>query len=152
MAKSYLDILKKSSLVSKNITVLGHRTSVRLEPEMWRELKGISKREECTIHDLCSLISLRKSENTSLTAAIRVFLMLYFRAAATENGHESAGHGSFEHMKRRAGMTSDWSTKTHALKADNDEEISRRLAPHLKPSQMVPSDAATNRSVGASDR
>ena len=98
----------KSTLVSRNITVLGRRTSVRLEPEMWRALKDISRRENCTIHDLCSLISLRKNTQTSLTAAIRVFLMLYFRASSTEEGHRRAGHGSFEHMKIRAGMPSSW--------------------------------------------
>ena len=99
----------RSTLVSRNITVLGKRTSVRLEPEMWKELKGIAKREKCTIHDLCTLISLRKNERTSLTAAIRVFLMLYFRAASTEDGHGKAGHGSFSLMKERAGVDTDWS-------------------------------------------
>ena len=113
MSQKYADLEYQSSLVSKNITVLGRRTSVRLEPEMWQELKNISKRECCTIHDLCSLISLRKNERTSLTAAIRVFLMLYFRAAATEEGHKKVGHGDFENMKRRAGMVSDWSALTH---------------------------------------
>ena len=39
MSKKYLELINKSSLVSRNITVLGRRTSVRLEPEMWRELK-----------------------------------------------------------------------------------------------------------------
>ena len=92
-----------STLVSRNITVCGHRTSVRLEPEMWRALKEISARENCSIHELCSLISFRKNKRTSLTAAIRVFLMLYFRAATTEEGHGRAGHGSFDSMKRRAG-------------------------------------------------
>lgn len=92
----------KSTLVSRNITVRGRRTSVRLEPEMWGALKEIARRERCRIHDICSLVSLRKKENTSLTAAIRVFLMLYFRAAATEEGHQRAGHGSFEIMMRRA--------------------------------------------------
>ncbi|MFA5592305.1 MAG: ribbon-helix-helix domain-containing protein [Micavibrio sp.] len=92
-----------STLVSRNITVNAHRTSVRLEPEMWRALKEIAVRENCTIHELCSLISFRKNKRTSLTAAIRVFLMLYFRAATTEDGHRSAGHGSFDSMKRRAG-------------------------------------------------
>lgn len=91
-----------STLVSKNITVLGRRTSVRLEPEMWSALKDIARRERCTNHDLCSLISLRKSVGTSLTAAIRVFLMLYYKAASTEDGHARAGHGDFEVMKRRA--------------------------------------------------
>lgn len=98
----------KSTLVSRNITVLGKRTSVRLEPEMWRALKDISRRESCSIHDLCSLIHLRKNKNTSLTAAIRVFLMLYFRAASTDEGHMRAGHGNFDNMKRRAGMPREW--------------------------------------------
>lgn len=130
MTENYLDLASKSSLISKNITVLGKRTSVRLEPDMWRELKNISKRESCSIHDLCSLICLRKSKNTSLTAAIRVFLMLYFRAAATETGHEKAGHGNFDNMKRRAGMTTDWSAHKHIQNMDEDV-ITKRLAPHL---------------------
>ncbi|MFN3827283.1 MAG: ribbon-helix-helix domain-containing protein [Micavibrio sp.] len=92
----------KSTLVSRNITVMGRRTSVRLEPEMWGALREIARREGCKIHDICSLIHLRKNGDTSLTAAIRVFLMLYYRAAATEDGHRKAGHGSFEQMVERA--------------------------------------------------
>lgn len=103
-----------STLVSRNITVNGRRTSVRLEPEMWRALKEISTRENCSIHELCSLISFRKNKRTSLTAAIRVFLMLYFRAATTEEGHGRAGHGSFDSMKRRAG----WHERTSAVGAN----------------------------------
>lgn len=98
----HLDTLKDTSLVSKNITVLGKRTSIRLEPEMWIAIKDIASRERCTIHDLCSLISLRKKGNSSLTAAVRVFIMLYYKAAATEQGHLKAGHGSFDRMKERA--------------------------------------------------
>lgn len=94
----------KTTLLSRNITVDGRRTSVRLEPEMWNSLYDIAKRESCTIHDICTLISLRKNPKTSLTAAIRVFLMLYFRAASTEEGHIKAGHGNFEFMKTRAGL------------------------------------------------
>lgn len=97
----------KSSLISRNVTILGHRTSVRLEPEMWNAMKDISRRERCTIHELCSLIHLRKSPNTSLTAAVRVFLMLYYRAASTEEGHTRAGHGNFDIMKRRAKILDD---------------------------------------------
>lgn len=97
----------RSTLVSRNITVMGRRTSVRLEPEMWTALKEIARREGCRIHDICSLIQMRKNPNTSLTAAIRVFLMLYYRAAATEEGHRRVGHGDFEIMLRRAQMTPD---------------------------------------------
>ena len=98
-----MDVGAGSTLVSRNITVSGRRTSVRLEPEMWRALKEISTRENCSIHELCTLINFRKNRRTSLTAAIRVFLMLYFRAATTDEGHGKAGHGSFDNMKRRAG-------------------------------------------------
>lgn len=91
-----------STLISRNIRVLKRRTSIRLEREMWRALRDIARRESCSIHDLCSLVYVRKTPNTSLTAAIRVFLMLYFRAAATEEGHAKAGHGDFNAMKRRA--------------------------------------------------
>jgi predicted DNA-binding ribbon-helix-helix protein len=97
---------QKGSLISRNITVLGKRTSVRLEPEMWEALKEISKRECCSIHELCSLIQTSKNRQSSLTAAIRVFLMLYYRAAATEKGHLQAGHGSFERMQSRAHVKS----------------------------------------------
>jgi predicted DNA-binding ribbon-helix-helix protein len=101
----------KTTLVSRNITVFGRRTSVRLEPEMWTALREISAREGCSIHDICTLISLRKKENTSLTAAIRVFLMLYFRAATTEEGHKRAKHGSFEFMKQRARVPVQFASK-----------------------------------------
>ncbi len=92
----------KSSLISRNVTILGKRTSVRLEPEMWQALKDIARREGCTIHELCSLIAIRKRDLSSLTASIRVFLMLYYRAASTEEGHARVGHGNFSTMKRRA--------------------------------------------------
>lgn len=112
----------KSTLISRNITVLGRRTSVRLEPEMWKSLRDIAKRENCKVHDICSLIQLRKNPNTSLTAAIRVFLMLYYRAAATEEGHKRAGHGSFNNMMHRARITEDMlrrlSPRTPGLSVD----------------------------------
>lgn len=94
-----------STLVSRNINVQGRRTSVRLEPEMWAALRDIARREGCKTHDLCSLIAARKNPRTSLTAAIRVFLMLYYRAASTDEGHRRAGHGNFAAMMIRARLT-----------------------------------------------
>lgn len=89
---------EKSTLISHNIMVEGRRTSVRLEKEMWMALKDIAKNEKCTIHELCSAVSLRKKPDTSLTAAIRVFIMAYFQAAATQEGHRNAGHGKGAHV------------------------------------------------------
>lgn len=83
-----------TSLVIRNVTVDGHRTSVRLEPEMWDALSEICRRERCSIHNLCTLVSASKQGPGSLTAAIRVFIMSYYKNAATEPGHNIAGHGS----------------------------------------------------------
>ncbi|WP_409562686.1 ribbon-helix-helix domain-containing protein [Hyphomicrobium sp. MC8b] len=92
----------RSTLINRNVRVRGRRTSVRLEPAMWGSLKEIAKREGCGIHDICSLVDEKKKPEMALTAAIRVFVILYFRAAATEEGHAKAGHGSFAGMVRRA--------------------------------------------------
>lgn len=88
--------MKPSTLVSRNVTVAGHRTSCRLEPFMWDALYDICRRERITIHTLCTQINERKEQATSLTAAIRVFALAYFRAAATEEGHAKASHGHGE--------------------------------------------------------
>jgi predicted DNA-binding ribbon-helix-helix protein len=84
----------QSSLISKNVTIAKRRTSVRLEQEMWAGLMDICRRERATLHDVCTAIAQYKSKNTSLTAAIRVFIMAYYRTAATEEGHIRAGHGN----------------------------------------------------------
>jgi len=82
-----------SSLLSRNVTVAGRRTSMRLEHGMWDALSEICRRERLTVHDVCTAIDARRSAST-LTAALRVFVMEYFRAASTEDGHLRAGHGS----------------------------------------------------------
>lgn len=84
----------RSSLISRNITLHGRRTSMRLEPAMWDALYEIARREKLNIHQLCTMVSDYKGENSSFTAAIRVFAMSYFRVATTEEGHRKAGHGS----------------------------------------------------------
>jgi predicted DNA-binding ribbon-helix-helix protein len=84
---------EKTTLISHNIMIEGKRTSVRLEKEMWMALKDIARQERCSVHALCTVVSQRKKLDTSLTAAIRVFIMAYFQAAATTDGHRQAGHG-----------------------------------------------------------
>lgn len=86
--------VRPSSLISRNVTIAGHRTSIRLEPAMWDALIEICRREKLSIHQLCTMVAERKNVETSLTAAVRVFSMSYFRMAATEDGHSKAGHGS----------------------------------------------------------
>lgn len=95
----------RTTLVSRNIVVNGRRTSVRLENDMWVALMDIAARESRSINDLATLVEQAKKTETSLTAALRVFIMGYFRAAATEDGHRAAGHGAgtpFDSVIRRA--------------------------------------------------
>lgn len=79
-------------LVSRNVTVSGRRTSVRLEPEMWDGLMEICRREGVSTHQLTTLVD-RCRHRSSLTAKLRVFILAYFRAASTEAGHAQVGHG-----------------------------------------------------------
>ena len=78
----------------RNITVSGRRTSIRLEPEMWDGVTEICQREGRTIHEICSMVE-KFRRDSSFTAHLRVFIMNYFRAAATEEGHADAGHGHY---------------------------------------------------------
>ena len=55
-------------------------------------LKDVAEREECSIDELARRIHSRKKRGHSFTSAIRVFVMLYYRDAATEAGHAKAGH------------------------------------------------------------
>ena len=89
-----------STLINRNVFIGRHRTSIRLEPAMWDALAEICRREEMTLHEVCSLIDSRR-QASSLTAAIRVFTLTYFRAAATEEGHASTGHGLLYVGRRR---------------------------------------------------
>ncbi len=109
----------KTALVSRNITVNKKRTSIRLEAQMWIALKDIAEREKCSIHDICGVIAGRKSETITLTAAIRVFLMLYFKAASTEEGHNRAGHGGFQQMMSRVVNTAQPSYEEENVPSKN---------------------------------
>ena len=59
-----------SSLVSRNVRVVGRRTSVRLEPVMWQAMADISAREGITIFDFCSRARAAR-HGSNLTASIR---------------------------------------------------------------------------------
>lgn len=75
------------ALQSKNVRIHNRRTSVRLEPEMWSALNEIAQLENCSIHDLCGAVYDLKERGASFTAALRVFLMEYYRAAARASSH-----------------------------------------------------------------
>jgi predicted DNA-binding ribbon-helix-helix protein len=91
-----------STLDNRNVTVAGHRTSIRLEPAMWDALRLVCERERASIHEIVTAIERARSES-SLTSAIRVFLLRYFMNAATEGGHWRASHGTLFARSRSRG-------------------------------------------------
>jgi len=83
-----------SRLINRNVVAERGRTSMRLEPELWDALREICRREGQDMNQLIRHIESlgRKGGRTS---AVRVFVLQYFRAAASEAGHEAAKHGVF---------------------------------------------------------
>src|SRR5262245_49453266 len=70
-----------STLVNRNIRVGERRTSLRLELPMWEALSEVAGQRGLTIHELCTAVD-RQRRQSSLTAAIRVFLLDHFRTQA----------------------------------------------------------------------
>ncbi len=84
-----------SRLINRNVTALRGRTSMRLEPELWEALSEICQRENVTLADLIKDIE-RHGHPGGRTSAVRVHVMKYFREAASEEGHSTAGHGALD--------------------------------------------------------
>jgi predicted DNA-binding ribbon-helix-helix protein len=74
-----------STLASRNVVVGGHRTSVRLEPLMWEALREIARDRAMTLNDVVTEID-RRRDASSLTAAIRVYIVDFYRNAAAIRG------------------------------------------------------------------
>ena len=91
-----------STLVNRNVTIGGRRTSMRLEPTVWDALEEIGQRENLTRKQLCEMIYTVKHAS-GLTAAVRVSIVNYFRAAATVEGHANIGHGALYRARARRG-------------------------------------------------
>lgn len=88
-----------SRLINRNVVAGRGRTSMRLEPELWDALGEICARERQDINRLVRRIE-AIGHSGGRTSAVRVFVLQYFRTAATEAGHEAAGHG----MQERAAL------------------------------------------------
>ena len=81
-----------SRLVSRNVMGDARRTSMRLEPELWDALEELCHREAVSIGEMVKRIE-ERGHPGGRTSAVRVFILTYFRNAATETGHRLAGHG-----------------------------------------------------------
>jgi|SRR5437773_198191 predicted DNA-binding ribbon-helix-helix protein len=76
---------RDSTLLNRNVWIGRKRTSLRLERPMWQALEEVARNSGLSIHDVCTLIDERRCQS-SLTAAVRVFLLSYYRDAVLEGG------------------------------------------------------------------
>jgi predicted DNA-binding ribbon-helix-helix protein len=61
--------------VKHSVTLHGHRTSVSLEDEFWREFKEIAAREAKPINVLVAEIDAARGLDIGLASAIRLFVL-----------------------------------------------------------------------------
>jgi len=68
--------------VCRNVVVGGKRTSVRMEPLLWDSLTEICDRESQAMNEVVTMIDARRGDS-ALTAALRIFILSYFRTASS---------------------------------------------------------------------
>ncbi len=117
--------IENQPLKRKNVTVMGRRTSLRMEPNIWEAFLEIGRLEKLSANEMCTIIferleEKRKVRNTNgdglepgeiapgavapyhhsedqeagaltLTAAIRVFIMNYYRRVALDKNSPNDG-------------------------------------------------------------
>jgi predicted DNA-binding ribbon-helix-helix protein len=85
--------MAKSRLVNRNVTMSSHRTSMRMEPEMWDAMQDICRRENIPTDELIRQAETAAGEG-GRSSAVRIYVLEYYRAAAATHGHIGARHGS----------------------------------------------------------
>ncbi|MFY8106460.1 MAG: ribbon-helix-helix domain-containing protein [Elstera sp.] len=77
--------LNDSTLRCQTVRIGTRRTSLRLEPEMWEALDSITRQTGHTLPQVMMAIDLYRQQS-SLTSAVRVVILRFFRAAALQSG------------------------------------------------------------------
>ena len=78
--------------MNKVVFVNGRRTSMRMCRQEWSAFEEVCERENISRNELLGMIEECKNHRLGLTYSARLFIISYFRNAATENGHIEAGH------------------------------------------------------------
>lgn len=90
-------------LTTRRLKVDGRLVALRVEQSYWGALDEIGRREDMTAENIIEDMAQRLRQtvgredpplsSVALANAVRVFIVGYFRQAATEAGHRQAGHG-----------------------------------------------------------
>lgn len=68
----------QTSLVTRNVRIGAKRTSVRLEPELWKALERIAAEENTDINEICTRVAATKGVIGGFTSALRVYIVCYW--------------------------------------------------------------------------
>lgn len=66
-------------MAKRSLTVAGHRTSVSLEEPFWQALTEIAATRRSSVAALVAQIDRSRPTRTNLSAAIRVFVLDWYR-------------------------------------------------------------------------
>lgn len=69
-------------MAKRSLTVAGHRTSVSLEEPFWTALAEIASEQKSSIAALVAAIDHSRAGGSNLSAAIRVFVLDWYRKQA----------------------------------------------------------------------
>ena len=67
-------------LVRPNIRIDGNRTSISLDPVMWDALREIAEHQGKAVYQLVTEIDQVREPSIGLTAAIRIYIVEFYRA------------------------------------------------------------------------
>lgn len=66
--------------VKRSLTLKGHRTSVSLEDEFWKEFRRISEIKSLPINALAAEIDVNRATDIGLASAIRLYVLKTIKA------------------------------------------------------------------------
>ena len=69
-------------MTKRSLTVAGHRTSISLEDAFWQGLTEIATARRSSIAALVASLDRNRPAGTNLSAAIRVFVLDWYRKQA----------------------------------------------------------------------
>lgn len=89
---------KPGHRLRRNVTIGTRRTSVSLEDHVWDGLTDVCRREGLGIDALCTAVDRHRSRST-MSSALRVFLLLYYRRLAVGLEERAPGHDGGDQLQ-----------------------------------------------------
>jgi predicted DNA-binding ribbon-helix-helix protein len=87
----------ESLVLSRSITIAGHKTSVTVEDAFWRGLKEIASTRHVTLSALVAGIESERTGN--LSSAIRLFVLGHYRAMISPPPASQSAHAEAQQIR-----------------------------------------------------